>query len=321
MNTTTTKNSSTSAWNDFKRGNFEKAEATSLGLLRAGTATLDEVPLSEAWSIKALFWARCGRREQAASLLKHSLSIYPEDRFAQDLLLILEDERLTAADTAGTKTVRGEHVQNGTLVLGIGTGRCGSTTLSALLNAQASASVSHEHVPLLYWNAPTSADSFHVRRFREVSKHFTIYGDVAHWWLPRVEELISTFPNVRVISLKRDKAATIKSFLKIKGGIGRGAINHWADHDGSFWRKNIWDRCYPKYEMNSLEDCLGAYWDDYYDTVGRLIDKYPKAVCEVATEDLSQPDTQRHLLSFVGVDESQQKILAGLHKNKGKVGD
>ena len=63
---------------------------------------------------------------------------------------------------------------------------------------------------------------------------FELVGDVSHWWVPHFETLQKAFPEVKMIVTRRDLAETVSSFLKIKGGENRGAINHWVRHDGSY---------------------------------------------------------------------------------------
>ena len=61
--------------------------------------------------------------------------------------------------------------------------------------------------------------------------------------------------------MQRDKEQTVSSFLKIKGYGIKGSLNHWTDHDGKYWRKNIWDKTYPKYATNSIKIAIEKYWD------------------------------------------------------------
>ena len=142
---------------------------------------------------------------------------------------------------------QGTAIGNGRLILGMGTGRSGSTSLTWLLQAQIGTYCSHEHPPILPWAAEVEPVLFHLRRFELMLQLFDWVADVSHWWLPLIPRIVESSPGVRIVVLKRDKAETVDSFLRMKGGDRRGAINHWTSHDGTIWARNAWDPCYPKF--------------------------------------------------------------------------
>jgi len=203
----------------------------------------------------------------------------------------------------------------GRLLLGLGTGRSGSTTLAKLWREQEDCYCSHEHPPRLAWKADSTRLTFHANRFNLLLDDYKYVGDVSHWWLPYIDILMERYDNVRVVVLKRDRKATVDSFLKIKGGNNKGAINHWVDHDGSFWGNNTWDECYPSYDKSTMKEAIEQYWDDYYDTVDSLTQRYPLSIKLFSTEKLSDPDTQEKLLSFCGF--TSPKLKTDLYLNKG----
>ena len=87
------------------------------------------------------------------------------------------------------------------LILGMGTGRCGTRSLAELLNQQPETEVTHEQPPLFPW-IPRSDQSIVARleRFeRRNSGGFT--GDVASFYLPYVDQIVSARPDVRIVCL------------------------------------------------------------------------------------------------------------------------
>ncbi|MEO1224973.1 MAG: hypothetical protein AAFX92_12150 [Pseudomonadota bacterium] len=306
------------AWQAFRRKEFAKATAICNANLAKDQSLFAKLPIAEIWTLRAYHQARSGSRDEAYQLLRRLLGFFPEDRIAQQMLLVVEDE---IADAKGHVGPSLGHTGSGRLVLGIGTGRSGSTTLSTLLTAQTSARVTHEFPPILRWDRPTNADTFHFQRFDLLLQRHALAGDVAHWWLPKVPKVIERFPSARIIALTRDKRETVESFLKIKGGESKNAINHWVEHDGTHWKRNHWDVTYPKYKSKSLKECIELYWDDYTQSIHDLAKTYPEHVKGFATEALSDKDAQHDILSFVGVDRRDRVIMPGLHKNRATVAD
>ena len=181
--------------------------------------------------------------------------------------------------------------------------------------AQEGCYCSHEHPPRLSWKGGSSRLAFHKRRFDILRGGFKFVGDVSHWWLPYLDTLLDSDNDVRVVVMKRDRDATVDSFMKIKGGPGKGAINHWIDHDGSFWARNIWDECYPSYDTSDMKGAIERYWDDYYGTVDSLIHRFPTSIRVFLTEQLGDPEIQAELLSFSGF--MNPCLKTDLYLNKG----
>lgn len=304
----TTEISLQQALDHVRKGNLDEAERALLRLLRDGVTPEVGHALDRVAGMKALYLMTAGRREDARRVLAHYLALVPRgptlmgayESLLADLPLLPDGSR-------------------GRLVLGAGTGRSGSTSLTQLLAAQPGSYFSHEHAPRLSWQSTSARFEFHLRRFRALQRGFASFGDVSHWWLPRFEALLGAFPDLRMIVLKRDRLETIASFLKVKGGEGKGGINHWIDHDGRFWRQNIWDECYPKYEAAGSREAIGAYWDDYYRQAEELQRRHPDSLRIFPTAHLSSPDGQREILAFAGF--SDPVTVEALAANAGTVRD
>ena len=291
-----------------RQGNLDGAERALLQLLRQGATPELGHALDRVAGMKALYLMAAGRLEDARRVLAHYLTIVPRGP-----TLMGAFESLLAE----IPTRLGE--ERGRLVIGAGTGRSGSTSLTQLLAAQPGGYFSHEHAPRLSWEGPDPRFDFHVRRFRQLQRGFSSFGDVSHWWLPRFEALLVAFPGLRMIVLKRDRLDTIASFLKVKGGEGQGGINHWIDHDGRFWRRNIWDECYPKYEARGSREAIGAYWDDYYRQAEELQRRHPGVLRVFPTTLLSSTEGQREILTFAGFTDPV--TIEALAANAGTIKD
>ena len=295
------------AWDLFSKGNLAGAEqAATLAMQKLNNMAVHPIP--DIMILKAFYLCRLHRFQDARSLFTRVLEACPDDVYAQQgYLLALQDEFSPKPKDKGAK--------EGALLLGLGTGRSGSTTLTKLWAEQENCYCSHEHPPRLSWKNNSSRLSFHQQRFDLLKSNFKFVGDVSHWWLPYIDTLMDSYNDVRVVVLKRDRKATVDSFLKIKGGTGKRAINHWIDHDGKFWTKNIWDECYPKYETSNMKEAIEYYWEEYYEIVDNLMKRFPEAIRVFSTEQLSDPELQSDLLSFCGF--IKPKLKTDLYLNKG----
>ncbi|MDQ7088143.1 MAG: hypothetical protein Q9Q13_09925 [Acidobacteriota bacterium] len=130
------------------------------------------------------------------------------------------------------------------------------------------------------------------------------------YYLPYVERITRRFPGVRFVGLRRDRAATVASYLH-----KAGPRNHWIRHDGRRWQADCWDDCYPKYEAESLEQALEMYWDDYYRRFEHWRQQRPEAFRLFELDDLNQEAGQRAILDFVGIPRDEQVLDVGLRLN------
>ncbi len=184
----------------------------------------------------------------------------------------------------------------------MGSGRCGTLSLAALLNAQSNACCFHEANPsCMAWEGTEGTICSLLRDFEAIQSgdarcvtvdHVTanrrkplerlkslaavhLIGDVASYYLPYVDFILEHQPDARFVCLKRDRQQTIDSFVrKLEGKTtkkgfwnksDRKSRNHWLSQPTKGWaRDNLWDRCFPSY---ALEPSAGLidYVSRYYD--------------------------------------------------------
>ncbi len=305
----------TEAWTLFRAGRLAEAQKLCQALISRDARLMGRLPLAEIWSANAFLAARQGQHAHALKMLRLLLGRFPDDRYAQELLLLVEDA-IARESGPGQPEVEAD----GTLVIGIGTGRCGSTSLATLLDSQEGAAVTHEHAPVLAWGRGTGADGFHIRRFRNHAGRHGLFGDVAHWWLPRLPDLIAAFPDIRVIVLRREREATVRSFVKLRAGAG-GAGFAWGGNREGIGPHNIWRSTYPPSEPMEFAEAIGRYWDRYYAEAAETLAETDAAHLLVETERLGEPDTQRRILEHLGIARERQVILPDLHQNAGTIAD
>lgn len=198
------------------------------------------------------------------------------------------------------------------LVLGIGTGRCGTNSLAHVLDVQPSGRFTHELKPHLPWEA--TPESFTAKMTRVLRRPEEFVGDVAFYYLPYVEALLQTWPDARVICLRRAKEATVASYMKKTRGR-----NHWMPCGRqSMGRDRAWDQCYPKYEATSKAEAVALYWEEYCRRVSVLCERYPDSVRVWETgAALNTEEGLCEVLSFAGFPPGEHRLVLNVRRNRG----
>jgi len=196
----------------------------------------------------------------------------------------------------------------GRLVVAMGTGRCGSTSLCHILSGCADACATHENPPMLYWKPRSEQVAFHLQRFAQLRRYFTLVADAAHWWINAIDVLVRSFPDIRFIGLIRDRDACVESFLRIKGA-GPNTINHWLPPGTPGQPVTPWDLAYPSYPPNRPEAdqqvdgkraLIGRYVDEYNAQLECLAAEDPRRWLLLRTEALDAPETRLRIFAHAG---------------------
>lgn len=250
------------------------------------------------------------------------------------------------------------------IVIGLGSGRSGTASLAQLLNHQRDTLCFHELNPscVRFTGTPqpilNTIDEFQAildggepsrltvdlgrvvaaRAYDELCRmqRVRVIGDVAFYYLTYVEEIVARNANVRFICLKRERQATIESWVK-KAAITRWrskriadrlaswitrepyytSRNFWIEHDGSVWQPDpVWDKCFPKFVARDVRDAIGQYWDMYLAEAARLAALLPDVFRIVETKCLNDREVQRELLAFCGIQAAEQvHVDPHIHKS------
>lgn len=198
------------------------------------------------------------------------------------------------------------------IILGTGSGRCGTQSLAALLSAQPETVSTHEGVTLPWGYSPLERDralwavmNYHARR----------KADVGLYWISHIEGALKYLSgSARVICLKRDRSETVDSYLRRAQKCG---YNHWTtDRIERGWRVlPRWDAAYPKFDA-PIEEALGLWWDECYAIADRLQEAFPDQFRIFQTEDLNSESGITDMLSFAGYSTEEQ-VVNSFHLNRG----
>lgn len=130
-------------------------------------------------------------------------------------------------------------------------------------------------------------------------------GDVALYWLPHIERLRERLPNLRVISLRRERTATVDSLTRKCPGYT--LVRPQDRHHNPEW----WDLT-PSIDAPSIAEAWSRYYDYNYEQVSAL-----SGVLHVATEALDQDDTLRKIFDFLEIPDADRVLLPERRHNTG----
>lgn len=191
------------------------------------------------------------------------------------------------------------------MIFGLGTGRCGTSSLTALLNKQTSTHATHEgdiipwesHDDLMPFYQAVLFNIFNTPPDPKIKTRATI----AFYWVNYISEIIRDVRDVRIIALKRKREEVVQSFSNMYQGENLWSNPKWAGFDGKKpLRKDILSQMFPKYNA-SKEAAIGLYWDYYYTAVDYYVDRFPETVIQVDTYSMfNNADYQRAALAFLG---------------------
>lgn len=209
------------------------------------------------------------------------------------------------------------------IVLGIGTGRCGTKSLAGFLDRQPNSEVSHEFGQQLRWDE--SDLDFFEKRLEIWTLDEDIRGDVALWYLPYIEKLVreEIYQNgvfsfqlhdivnkFRVVCLRRDRDTVVRSFIK-----HQNSGNTFQEKGGS-WPEV--DRAFPTYpDELSQEEAISEYWRYYYESaewISDIVDWFKIFELEELSNSRAKED---ELLDFLEFSEEGRKY-GFPHENRRK---
>lgn len=191
------------------------------------------------------------------------------------------------------------------LILGVGTGRCGTKSLVRLLAQQPGTTATHERFQdRVRWDCPPGL--WPLRLWRDTARkegaqsEARVRAEVALHWTPHIRTFLEWADRdgrpLRVVGLKRGREATIDSYMRWKPGA-----DHWSYHGDRAYKPDDWDHCYPpEMEAESKREAIGLFWDRVYSTLESIEDERLKVF---RTSDLNSEEGVRSILSHCGYED------------------
>jgi hypothetical protein len=214
----------------------------------------------------------------------------------------------------------------GMVVLGLGSGRSGSTTMASLLGTIAGAKSTHENPIPVFWDPRPQQVEFHLRRFRLLSAFFPIVADCSVWWINLVETVSQALPTTKAIGVYRGAEACARSWSKNLIAVHAPSFNPWAIPHNGIWQPNRDDPRFPHYELPenarkdpdaARESLIRRYVTDYNNRLKALAERMPERMLLLRTEELSEPSMLRKISQFLGLRIAEVPI----HRNLGRKED
>ena len=197
------------------------------------------------------------------------------------------------------------------VVIGLGSGRCGTMSLAVLLESQDGVVCTHELGRPFPWNGSAWLVGHRLSHVITDAGENDIGGDIAYWYLPQVDHIHDFLDGeVRFVCLKREREACLKSMKNWNSWLG---INPYQTHNASKWRRSIWDVTLPTFDFCTIESAMEKYYDGYYQLAEHFEEAYPGKFKIFDMDDLNTDDGVRGILDFVEV--LNPKIITGIRKN------
>jgi hypothetical protein len=195
---------------------------------------------------------------------------------------------------------------NKKLVIGLGTGRCGTLSLSTIMNAQFSSCFTHESYIKLPWKPIYEYLKLNISMIMTNSTS-SVVGDVAPWYLNYTDMILNWVPTAKFVCLKRNREDVVKSLVYVSDQL---KSNHFVSKDSQWFDHNKWTldteesrvfrHCFPKYDV-PLDMAVGMYWDEYNKRAEMYQDKYPDNFRIFDTNlTLNDQDAQLDMLQWAG---------------------
>ena len=175
------------------------------------------------------------------------------------------------------------------IVIGYGTGRCGTQSLASFLNQQEGFNVTHEKVPL-GWTPFNAHREQSIKKFISTAEY--VIGDIGYYWVNHIDYMLKEYPKTKVINITRKDEEVIESFWTYKAHVREFVSfmeNEWFGH--------------PYHSDRPTKDAIARMvkWYRYCEKELKLF--YPDNIYQLDTYDLNNKDKLIDLLNWLGVEE------------------
>jgi hypothetical protein len=187
------------------------------------------------------------------------------------------------------------------LVIGIGTGRCGTNSLAALLNSQPDCFFSHESYRLDWEQRAADCPQFDDFKYL-LDREEPIAGDVSLGLSAQAKELMKRFEGLKVVCLRRDREKLIQSLIRASGG--EETRSYYQTHpEDSPYHSDYWYHKFPKFPVDDKRKAVKMYITEHYHITSALYNAYPDRVFIMDIAKIDDRIRLDRLFDFVGVSK------------------
>ena len=198
---------------------------------------------------------------------------------------------------------------NKTYILGIGSGRCGTQSLAALLNGCSQVNVSHEfrergdkHYRLSWYFNKVEANR-RLNLLKNLKGNYV--GDIAHYYLNYIKYFQKHLDNLKIIYLYRDTEEVIESFMRKTKQVGNRC--HWLpkwheDMIKNRYTHEPWTKTFPQF----------IHAKDKRDAIRMYCKKYKNRALSIPnvhlfnTKDLNNKTKLDYLYNYIGIKKQDR---------------
>ena len=169
------------------------------------------------------------------------------------------------------------------IVIGYGTGRCGTQSLASFLNQQEGFNITHEKVPK-YW-CPQFSEREEVPDIF-AGREEKVIGDIGFYWIHYIPNMLKR-SDTKVINIIRNDDEVIESFWTYKSPDSVN-LGGWFG--------------YPYQNEKPTKDAIAKTVRSYRRCEKEYKKKFPNTIYQMDITDLNSEDKLHNLLTWLDVD-------------------
>jgi len=161
------------------------------------------------------------------------------------------------------------------LIVGVGSGRCGTHSLARLLYLQENTVSTHERYnEMIRWNCPKNL--WPLRLWRDTkAKGPLVRADISLSWTPHIGTFLDWAEQedrfLRIVGMKRDRDEVVNSYIDAK----LEDTNHWTYPPKKPDEKtHPWDEAYPScVKTHDKRRGIELFWEKVYNIIEHYAEK------------------------------------------------
>ena len=185
------------------------------------------------------------------------------------------------------------------IIIGFGTGRCGTQSLASFLNQQEGFNVTHEGVKL--YGCPVISDRECVLD-SFMAREGMVIGDIGFYWINYISKILNKRADSKVINVTRDLDEVIESFFTYKTP-DKVNLGGWYG--------------YPYEDDTPTKDAIARTMKHYRFWEDRIKHYHVGMIYHIDMYDLNKEDKLSDMLNWIGYETT--RVLSPIHIDNKRV--